>query len=79
MNPIPASLTIGVIVALARWRKGEMISIDNVIGVAGTAVFLAVVAQMSRELAQAFGTLAVVGVALYQVPQIFEAAGLDNK
>lgn len=79
MNPIVASMVIGVMVTLSRWRKGEMISIDNVIGIAGVAVSLAVISQMNKDLARSFGTLAVVGTALYQVPDIVKATGLGDK
>lgn len=80
MNPIVASMTIGAIVTLARWRKGEFITIDNVIGIVGVALSLSVIAQMNKELAQSFGTLAVVGTALFQVPEIVQASRLgENK
>lgn len=78
MNPIPASFLIGLIVALAKWSKGENISMDNVLGVAGSALTLGVLAAMNRDLARAFGALAVVGVALFQVPEILERAGFGS-
>ncbi len=79
MNPIPASLLIGVLVTLRKWSNGEQISIENVLGVAGTAVVLGVLAAINRDLARAFGALAVLAVALAHVPTIFERAGFSQR
>lgn len=79
MNPIPAAFLVGVMVTLSRWSQGKGIAIDNVLGVAGVAVTLGVLAAINEQLARSFGALTVVGVALWQAPKITTAAGFTSK
>lgn len=79
MNPIPAAFLIGTMTVLSRWSQGKGVAIDNVLGIAGVAVTLGVLAAINEQLARSFGALAVVGVALYQAPKIVTKAGYTSK
>lgn len=75
MNPIAASFLVGAMVVTRRWSQGENITIDNVLGIAGVALGLAVVGSMDRALGRAFGLLIVVSVALFQLGPLLENVG----
>lgn len=72
MNPIAATFLVGAMIVTRQWSKGDTVTIDNVVGIAGVALGLAVVGSMNKDLGRAFGLLVVVSVALFQLGPLLE-------
>jgi hypothetical protein len=72
MNPISAAFLVGAMIVVRKWSSGKSIEIDNVLGIAGVALGLAVIGTINKELGRAFGALVVVSVALWQAPDLLK-------
>ena len=78
MDPVPAALAIGAITTLGRWANGKGLTINTVVGVVGIAVSLALIEQVSPEIARSFGVLVLLGTSIVFLPQIFKKSGVSK-
>lgn len=72
MNPIIASFLVGAMVTVRKWSKGEMLAVENVLGIAGVAIGLTVLGTINKDLGRSFGALVVVSVALFQLGPLLD-------
>lgn len=75
MNPVVAALVTSAITVLSRWSRGNQVSIDVVVGLAGIAIGLSILEQIDSKFARAMGVLIVVGTLVAQGPTLFDAIG----
>lgn len=75
MNPIATAVTAGALVALGKWSRGQTLNVDNVIGVVGIAISLAVIEQLDERIGNAFAVLILVSIASVHLPAIVKALG----
>jgi hypothetical protein len=75
MNPVVAALITSAITVLSRWSRGNQVSIDVVVGLAGIAIGLSILEQVNSKFARAMGVLIVVGTLVAQGPTLFDAIG----
>lgn len=73
MNPVVVALTSGALILAGKWSQDKAPNIDNAVGVAGIAVGLALLDQVSPKLSSAFGTLILVSIAVVYIQPIANA------
>lgn len=79
MNPIPAAFLVGAMIVVRKWSSGKSLEINNVLGIAGVALSLAVLGTINKELGRSFGLLVVVSVALFQAPDLLKKVEIGTK
>lgn len=75
MKPIPTAVVAGALVALGKWSRGQTLNVDNVIGIVGIAVSLAVLEQLDERIGAAFAVLILASLASVHLPAIVKALG----
>lgn len=78
MNPVGAALTVGTLVVLGKWARGQAPNVDNAVGVAGIAIGLSVLEQFDERLSAAFAALILVSVTAVHLPVIVKAVGFNG-
>lgn len=79
LDPVTVAVISGALVVGGKWARGQSPNIDNAVGVAGIAIGLAVLDQMNASLANAFGLLILVTLAMVHFPTIAKGAGFGGK
>lgn len=75
MNPISTALVAGALIVAGKWSKGDSPNVNNAVGIGGIAIILALLEQMNKKMASAFGILIVLTIAGIYLPPIVQAAG----
>lgn len=75
MKPIPTAVVAGALIVLGKWSRGQTLNVDNVIGVVGIAVSLAVLEQLDERIGAAFAVLILASLASVHLPVIVKALG----
>lgn len=75
MNPVATAMVGGSVVVVGKWSRGKAPTIDNAVGIAGIALGLSVLEQMSPKLSNAFSALILVSILVAFLPDIVKAAG----
>lgn len=70
MEPVPASLVVGSLVVAGNVSAGKAPTLTNAVGVAGVAVALALIAQVSPKMSSSFAWLIIFGMAIIHLPTI---------
>lgn len=78
MNPVAAGAISAALVVLGKWSRGQTVNADNVIGIVGIIVGLAIIEQMEERMSKAFAVLIVVSLASAHFPHIVKALGLTK-
>lgn len=78
MKPVAASIIAGALTVAGTYARGKTPNMDTAVGVAGMAIGLGLIDSMSPDLAQKFGWLVIVAVALYHAKPLFEAVSGEN-
>lgn len=73
MNPVVAAIVVAATTTIGRWARGKTLSVDIVVGLMGIAIALTIIDQVNKELAKAFGVLAVVATLVAHADVIFKA------
>lgn len=79
MNPVIASVFVGVITYLGSIARKKPLTIDVVVGIAALALALAMIEQANRELARKFAVLVVIATLIAHWKVIVDASGLAKK
>lgn len=79
MNPVNTALVAGLLIIGGKWAKNQSPTIDNAIGIAGIALGLAFLSQVSDPMSRSFGALIVLSLAVVYLPSIVTATGLKGK
>jgi hypothetical protein len=78
LNPVSVAVVSGALVVLSKWAQNKSPTVDNAVGVVGIAIGLAILEQMSEQLAAAFAVLILVTIAMVHFPIIVKAAGFGK-
>lgn len=78
-NPVNSAVLTGTIVAAGTWSRGETVSMRLVIGTGVFAISLAVVNEMSPDLAGKYGLLVLVIAAFMYLPAVMWKLGLISR
>lgn len=72
MSPVVAAIVVAATTTLGRWARGKDMTVDIVVGLMGIAIALTIIDQINKELAKAFGVLAVVATMVGHADVIFK-------
>lgn len=79
MNPVATGIVAGALIVGGKWARDQSPSIQNAIGIAGIALGLALLEQMSVKLARAFAVLILISLAFVHLPTIVKSLGWEGK
>lgn len=78
MNPVVAAIIVAATTTIGRWARGKSLDIDIVIGLMGLAILLTIIDQINKDLAKAFGVLAVVATMVAHADVVFKVIGTGS-
>lgn len=73
MNPVLASITIGLITTLAKWAKGKQLDVETIVGITVLAIILSIISTANDKLGRSFALLSVVAVSLAHAHTLFDS------
>lgn len=75
MNTTTSLIGTGVIVAIGKWARDEKLSVSIAVGVAGSAIILAIIHEADAELASQFALMIFLLAMFRYLPAIVEKLG----
>jgi hypothetical protein len=80
MDAVPTAVVVGALVIGGKASQSKTPSMQNIIGIGGVALGLAMLEQINERLASAFSLLVIFGVAaVYFVPMVNNLFGPRGK
>lgn len=65
MDTTTATVATGIVVTLGQWNKQKKVTSKVLVGTAGVAIFLALIANANEKLASQFATLILVAAIMF--------------
>lgn len=78
MSPVVAAIIVAATTTIGRWARGKNLDVDIVVGLVGIAIGLSIIDQMNKDLAKAFGALAVIATLFAHADVIFGVVGKQS-